>query len=66
MKIFWMKSKSFLTLHKQQPTATFKAQKGSKDIVKTVHFPVAPASAASQYFIHLIIQKRQCHKIKLY
>ncbi len=31
-----MKSKSFLTLHRQQGT-TIKAQKGSKDIVKLVH-----------------------------
>ncbi len=36
--IFLMKSESFLTLHRQQCNwHTFKAQKGSKDIVKTFH-----------------------------
>ncbi len=39
MKIFLMKSESFLTLHKQQRNyyTMIKAQKGSKDIVKIVH-----------------------------
>ncbi len=33
---FLMKSKSFLTLHRQQRDK-FKAQKGSKDVIKIVH-----------------------------
>ncbi len=36
MKIFVMKSESFLTCRDSYTTDTFKAQKGSKDIVKTV------------------------------
>ncbi len=32
-----MKSESLLTLHKHNTTTMFKAQKGSKDIVKIVH-----------------------------
>ncbi len=34
-----MKSESFLTLHRQQRNTTFKAQKGSKDIVQIDHVP---------------------------
>ncbi len=37
IKIFLMKSKSFLTLRDSNATATFKAQKGSEDIVKIIH-----------------------------
>ncbi len=37
IKIFLMKSESFLILHRQQATDTVKAQKGGKDIVKKVH-----------------------------
>ncbi len=38
IKIFVMKSESFLTLHiDSNTTDTFKAQKDSKDIVKIVH-----------------------------
>ncbi len=36
MKIFFIKSESFLTLYRQKRSTTFKAYKGSKDIVKTV------------------------------
>ncbi len=36
IKIFLIKSESFLALHRQQHN-TFKAQKGCKDIVKIVH-----------------------------
>ncbi len=32
-----MKSDSFLILHRQQATETYKAQKCSKDVVKIVH-----------------------------
>ncbi len=42
IKMFLMKSKSFLTLHiDSNATATFKAQKGSKDIVKIVHCDIS-------------------------
>ncbi len=37
IKIFLMKSGSFLALCGQHVTDTFKAQKGRKDIVKIVH-----------------------------
>ncbi len=49
IKIFFMKSESFLTLHRPQQNyhvvqnyhklPTFKAQKGSKDIVKIISGP---------------------------
>ncbi len=37
MKIFLMKSESFLTSIDNNTTTKFKAQRGSKDIVKIVH-----------------------------
>ncbi len=41
MKIFLMKSESFLTYIYSKGTTKFKAQKGSKDIVKTVNVTLA-------------------------
>ncbi len=37
IKIFLMKSNSFWPFIDSNTTDTFKAQKGSKDIIKTVH-----------------------------
>ncbi len=55
-----MKSESFLTLHRHNANEMFKAQKGSKDIVKIVEATRIPFCAKKIKIIYSTISSLSC------